>query len=144
MSELISISPTAGTAAGSGRLVVGLRHENDALVIKLARLGRAVRGLAADLAAARRDCREKAQQIDSLKAENARLAAAASGAPDVDAPDTVVGGAEAEVLRLAARCRTHEHALARIAGALLVLRHANRTLDEENARLRRELMRCRA
>jgi signal transduction histidine kinase len=55
------------------RQLIQLQHENDALVIKLARLGPAIRKLANDLATSRRDLRAKEQQIGSLRADNTRL-----------------------------------------------------------------------
>jgi len=54
-------------------VLVEAHDANAALVLDVERLARAVRGLAVDLATARRDCRDKQQQIDSLQAENARL-----------------------------------------------------------------------
>ncbi len=50
-----------------------------------------------------------------------------------------VADLEAEVLRLAKRCRAHENALAKMAGALQALRQANRALNEENVLLRQQI-----
>jgi signal transduction histidine kinase len=67
--------------------LIQLRHENDALVIKLARLGPAARNLANDLATSRRDLRAKEQQIGSLRAENTWLRSVRPAADRNDAPD---------------------------------------------------------
>ena len=63
------------SGAGTPRLLAQLRLENEALVAKLARLAPALRGLARDLAIARRDSRRKQAQIEALRDENARLRA---------------------------------------------------------------------
>lgn len=55
------------------RLVGDLRRENDQLSMKLAQLGRAARGLAVELADARRELRIRQRRIAQLEAENARL-----------------------------------------------------------------------
>ncbi|MGO9790102.1 MAG: hypothetical protein ACLP8S_11620 [Solirubrobacteraceae bacterium] len=55
------------------RLVGDLRRENDQLSFKLAQLGRAARGLAVELADARRELRITQRRIRQLEAENARL-----------------------------------------------------------------------
>ena len=54
--------------------------EKAGLAVDRERLAQAVRELAADLATARRDCRDKQRRIDSLQAEIASLLAAASAA----------------------------------------------------------------
>ncbi len=59
------------------RLVGDLRRENDQLSVKLAQLGRAARGLAVELADARRELRIRQRRITQLEAENARLGGAA-------------------------------------------------------------------
>jgi predicted RNase H-like nuclease (RuvC/YqgF family) len=61
------------------RLVGDLRHENDQLSLKLARLGRAARGLAVELADARRELRIRQRRIRQLEAENAKLGGVAHG-----------------------------------------------------------------
>ncbi len=55
------------------QVLVEAHDVNAALIVHVGRLAEAVRGLAVDLATARRDCRDKQQRIDSLRAENARL-----------------------------------------------------------------------
>jgi signal transduction histidine kinase len=67
--------------------LIQLQHENDALVVKLARMGPAIRNLATDLAASRRDLRAKEQQIGSLRAENSRLRSVRPEVNRNDAPD---------------------------------------------------------
>lgn len=111
---------------------------NDALVVNVARLARAVRELAADLARARRDCRGRQQRIDSLQAENARLLAAAPAVVRRDDRDTDPHVRD-EVRKLGAQRCAHEHALERISYAVLVLRRGNLALKQENASLRLEL-----
>ncbi len=68
---------TGATGAGREfreRLVSdNLRRENDQLSLKLARLGRAARGLAVELADARRELRIRQRRIVQLEAENQRL-----------------------------------------------------------------------
>jgi hypothetical protein len=59
------------------RVVGDLRRENDQLSLKLAQLGRAARGLAVELADARRELRIRQRRITQLEAENARLGGAA-------------------------------------------------------------------
>jgi regulator of replication initiation timing len=103
--------------------------DENGVVVDLARLARAVRELAADLATARRDCRDKQRQIDSLQAENVRLRAAAGVVMRRD--------------ELAARRSAHEHALERMSSAVLVLRRGTLALKEENESLRLELARLR-
>jgi hypothetical protein len=61
------------------RLVGDLRRENDQLSLKLAQLGRAARGLAVELADARRELRSGQRRIRQLEAENARLGGVARG-----------------------------------------------------------------
>jgi predicted RNase H-like nuclease (RuvC/YqgF family) len=46
---------------------------------------------------------------------------------------------EDEVLRLGKRCRAHENALAKLAGAVQTLRNANRALNDENVLLRQQI-----
>lgn len=58
-------------------LVGDLRRENDQLSLKLAQLGRAARGLAVELADARRELRIRQRRIAQLEAEMARLGGAA-------------------------------------------------------------------
>jgi hypothetical protein len=125
------------------QVLVEVHHENEALVLNLARLARAVRELAADLATTRRDCRDKEQRIEALQAENARLLAAAPAVMRRDDPDTEVPHVGDEVRRLAARRSPHEHALERMSSAVLVLRRGNLALKKENASLRLELARLR-
>lgn len=55
--------------ARTAQRVSDLRRENEVLQVKLVRVSRAIHGLAADLAASRRDCRRKQVEIDSLRAE---------------------------------------------------------------------------
>lgn len=117
---------------------------NAALVVGVTRLARAVRELAADLATARRDCRDKQQRIQSLQAENARLLAAAAAVMRRDeqgneAPHVADGGRN-----LGAHRNAHEHALEGTSSAVLVLRRGSLALKEENASLRLELARLRA
>ncbi len=59
------------------RMLDDLRRDNDQLSLKLAQLGRAARGLAVELADARRELRVKQRRITQLEAENARLGGAA-------------------------------------------------------------------
>jgi regulator of replication initiation timing len=125
------------------QVLVEAQHENEALVLNLARLARAIRELATDLATTRRDCRDKEQRIDALQAENARLLAAAPAVMRRDDPDTEVPHVGDEVRRLAARRSPHEHALERMSSAVLVLRRGNLALKKENASLRLELARLR-
>jgi hypothetical protein len=113
--------------------------EHDALVVNVARLARAVRELAADLARARRDCRDKQQRIGSLQAENARLLAAASAVMRRDDRDTEAPRVRDEDRKLGAQRCAHEHALERMWCAVLVLRRGNLALKQENASLRLEL-----
>jgi hypothetical protein len=113
--------------------------DNDALVVNVARLARAVRELAADLARARRDCRDKQRRIDSLHAENARLLAAAPAVMRRDDRDTEVPRVSDEVRKLGAQRCAHEHALERMSCAVLVLRRGNLALKQENTSLRLEL-----
>jgi hypothetical protein len=98
------------SVSADGRPIRQVHHENEALVLNLARLARAVRELAADLATTRRDCRDKEQRIEALQAENARLLAAAPAVMRRDDPDTEVPHVGDEVRRLAARRSPHEHA----------------------------------
>jgi hypothetical protein len=107
------------------------------------RQARAVRELALDLATARRDCRDKQQQIDSLQAKNSQLLAAASAVMRSDDPDTEVPRVKDGVRKLGAHRAAHEHALERMSSAVLVLRRGNLALKEENASLRLELARLR-
>ncbi len=46
---------------------------------------------------------------------------------------------EDEVRRLEKRCRAHENALAKMAGAVQTLRDANRALNDENVLLRQQV-----
>ena len=50
-----------------------LLAENEVLLHKLAKTSCVIRGLAADLASSRRNCRSKQREIDSLRAENDSL-----------------------------------------------------------------------
>ncbi|MGO9898690.1 MAG: hypothetical protein ACLP0J_03095 [Solirubrobacteraceae bacterium] len=73
------ISPPAVASPGAvrqelrERLAGDLRRENDQLSLKLAQVGRAARGLAVELADARRELRIRQRRIRQLEAENARL-----------------------------------------------------------------------
>jgi hypothetical protein len=113
--------------------------ENAALAANRERLAQAVRELAADLARARRDCRAKQQRIDSLKAEDARLLAAAPAVMRRDDPAPEVTGVSDGGHKLGARRRAHEHTLEMTSSAVLVLRHGTLALKQENASLRHEL-----
>ncbi len=53
-----------------------LQREKEELSLKLAQLGRAARGLAVELADARRELRIRQRRITQLEAENARLGGA--------------------------------------------------------------------
>ena len=64
--------------------------EKAGLVVDRERLTQAVRELAADLATARRDCRDKQRRIDSLQAKIAGVLAAASAATVTNDPHTKV------------------------------------------------------
>jgi chromosome segregation ATPase len=115
-----------------------------AVVSNRERLTLTVHELAADLARARRDCRDKQQQIDSLKGELARLLPAASPVTGRDDLGKEVPGDRSDVRKLGTRRNQHEHALERMSSAVLILRRGNLALKEENASLRLELARQRA
>jgi hypothetical protein len=116
---------------------------NAALVVGVTRLARAVRELAADLATARRDCRDKQQRIQSLQAENARLLAAAAAVMRRDDPDNEAPHVADGDRNLGAHRNAHEHALERTSSVVLVLRRGSLALKQENASLRLELARLR-
>jgi signal transduction histidine kinase len=67
--------------------LIQLEHENEALVIRLARLGPTVHNLAHELARSRRDLRATEQELDLLRAENTRLRSCRTPADRNDAPD---------------------------------------------------------
>lgn len=67
-------------SATASSAVAELRRHNDLLLDRLADLGRATHGLAAELALAKRACRAKEHEIQVLRAENARLV----GGPPVE------------------------------------------------------------
>ncbi len=66
-------------------------------------------------------------------------AAEHTGVQRAGGDDARVAHLEDEVLRLGKRCRAHENALAKMAGALQTLRDANRALNDENALLRQQI-----
>jgi len=63
----------AGFLAVAAERATSLRAENEMLHAKLARLSRAIHGLASDLAASRRECRRQQLEIAALRAEHARM-----------------------------------------------------------------------
>jgi hypothetical protein len=95
-----------GDAGRTSRLLA----ENEALRYKLTEISRVIRGLAADLATSRRDCRRKQREIDSLRAENASLAVAAAATGN-EASRAEFARLEAEC-QLNVRCRPREEGLA--------------------------------
>lgn len=66
------------------RAIADLRRENDQLSFKLAQLGRAARGLAVELADARRELRLRQRRISQLEAEVVRLGGVAQPIKDAE------------------------------------------------------------
>jgi hypothetical protein len=107
-------------------------------------LSRTLRELATDLATTRRDCREKQDEIQTLKTEIARLSAATSNPAEPDELVNTDNARQGRGGRLGARRAQHEHTIGWMADALLVLRRGNIALKEDNASLGLELERLRA
>jgi hypothetical protein len=60
--------PSEAEVKRSEQLLADLRRENEILVLKLAQVSQAVRGLVADLATSRRELRRTQRELDSLRA----------------------------------------------------------------------------
>jgi hypothetical protein len=70
-SGFVSLDPAA--ASHTGRNADALARENDILQAKLVQVSRALRGLAVDLAASRRDGRRLREELDTLRANLAAI-----------------------------------------------------------------------
>jgi hypothetical protein len=152
----LKAQPDAPDAGGSSNAASNLQAERSsakaALELRRARaateswdgLSRTLREMATDLANSRRECRQREDEIEALKTEIALLCVA-TGVPV--RPDEQFGADNAREGRgdqLGARRTQHEHAIAWMSTAVLVLRRGTLALKEENASLRLELERLRA
>lgn len=100
--------------------------------------------MATDLANSRRECRQKEDEIEALKTEIARMRAA-TGAPARPGENVAADNARRDRGDLLGTRRTqHEHTVAWMSSAVLVLRRGSIALKEENASLRLELEHLRA
>jgi hypothetical protein len=86
------------------QLLADLRRENDALLLKLARVSQAMRALALDLATSRRELRRKQRELDSLRSRPGSPGLA-STTGSADGPTSDPERLESEVRRLGARYR---------------------------------------
>ncbi|HTZ87786.1 MAG TPA: hypothetical protein VMB05_14060 [Solirubrobacteraceae bacterium] len=102
-------SPRAAEEKESGvrhpdQLLADLRRENDALLLKLARVSQAMRALALDLATSRRELRRKQRELDSLRSRPGSPGLA-STTGIADRPTSDPERLQSEVRRLGARYR---------------------------------------
>ena len=97
----------SGTEVGqSEQRLVDLRRENEALLLKLARVSQVIQALVADLAMSRRELRRKQQELDSLRAHAGSPGSVRSGSEDASASD--LERVESEVRRFNARNRARQ------------------------------------
>ena len=89
------------------QLLADLRRENDALLLKLARVSQAMRALALDLATSRRELRRKQRELDSLRSRPGSPGLA-STMGSADGPTSDPERLESEVRRLGARYRARD------------------------------------
>jgi hypothetical protein len=84
------------------RVVADLRAENEVLLVKLARVSTATRGLASDLARSKRENRRKQLELESLHALVSALGAAAPDDPSArEAPSQARGPSDSpQIARL--------------------------------------------
>ena len=98
---------TSGTEVGqSEQRLADLRRENEALLLKLARVSQAVRALVADLATSRRELRRTQRELDSLRAQSGSSGSVRSGNDDASTGD--LERVKSEVRRFNARYRARE------------------------------------